>query len=429
MASTTSFLRRALPVLTLLLFLPMVGPSPSQATVGDLSARLDLAESADTRADTPRVSLRLARRRVTIEERTRVTVVLRPRSSFSRAQVRSLRSARVKVRVRGPGVRRLVTARATGRRVRVVLRRMPAGIHRVRAVFPGNALLGRARSPIRRLTVVAAAGGGGDGGGGGGGEIPADFPHDTNAGVPPGTVLTPYSGSSTIDRAGTVIEDKILGCVRVTAPGVVIRRSRLSCGGQVVVGSYDGDYTGAPLLLEDVEIDCGDGPGTAVGDANVVVRRADISGCENGFDLNQAVTIADSYIHDLWNGGDAHLDGIQLASAHLVGSEWVKGALDITIRHNTIYGVGADGSLGTSAIISNPVGDENILIENNLLAGGAVALYCDYEGTATNYRVIDNRFSRRFSSKVGAYGPSTGCSDETLSGNVYHETGLPVRLD
>jgi hypothetical protein len=218
-----------------------------------------------------------------------------------------------------------------------------------------------------------------------------------------------------------------MGCIRVRAPGVVIRKSKISCSGSAVL-NYDGDYTGTRLLLEDVEIDCKNGPGTAFGEALVTVVRANIHGCENGFDMNQSITVQDSYIHDLYEGGGSHTDGMQLAYGHYEGGSVVRGAQNIVIRHNTIYGVGFDGSLGTSAIISNPTGDKNILIENNLLAGGAYTLYCAYQGTATNYRVIGNHFSRQFSQKYGAFGASTGCSDETQSGNVDHETGQPLRL-
>jgi hypothetical protein len=67
-----------------------------------------------------------------------------------------------------------------------------------------------------------------------------------------------------------------------------------------------------------------------------------------------------------------------------------------------------------------------VLIQDNLLAGGAFTLYCEQDAKGTNYRVIGNHFSRKFASKVGAYGPWTGCSDETQSGNVYDDTGQPV---
>jgi hypothetical protein len=245
--------------------------------------------------------------------------------------------------------------------------------------------------------------------------------------VPAGTALTAYTGPSTISTPNTVISGKTMGCIRVTAPGVVIRNSKLSCAG-LVVTSADGDYSGTPLLLEDSEIDCKNAGGTAIGDANVTARRLNIHHCENGFDMNQNITVEHSYIHDMYNGGSAHTDGIQLASGHFENGQLVRGSLNITIRHNTIYGMGADGSFGTSAIISNSGGDTNILIENNLMAGGAYTLYCEQGTKGTNYRVINNRFSRKFGPKVGFYGPSTQCSDETQSGNVYHETGQPTNL-
>ena len=175
-------------------------------------------------------------------------------------------------------------------------------------------------------------------------------------------------------------------------------------------------------------MDCKDTGGTGFGEANIVVRRVNVHGCENGLDINQNVTVENSYIHDLYNLGSAHTDGAQLASGHYENGQLVGGARNVTFLHNTIYGMGFDGSFGTSAIISNSGGDRDILIQNNLLAGGAVALYCEQHAKGTNYRVLDNHFSRQFGPKVGFYGVSTECSDETQSGNVYHETGAALSL-
>jgi len=256
------------------------------------------------------------------------------------------------------------------------------------------------------------------------------FPGADTTGAPARIRLTAYTGPSTISTPNTVISGKTMGCVRVTAPGVVIRNSKISCSeSNYAVESGDGDYTGAELRLEDTEIDCRNTNGTAVGEANVTARRLNIHGCENGFDMNQNVTVEDSYIHDLYNGGSAHMDGIQMATGHFVDGHIVSGALDITIRHNTIYAIDPNGEFGTSAIISGHGSDVNILIEKNLLAGGAFTLYCEQDAKGTNYRVADNHFSRTFGSKVGYYGPSTECSDETQSGNVYHETGKPLNLE
>jgi hypothetical protein len=258
---------------------------------------------------------------------------------------------------------------------------------------------------------------------------PGNWPGASNTGVPAGTSLSAYTGPSNITTPNTVITGKNIGCIQVSAPGVVIRNSKLSCrtASPYVVTVDDGDITGTPLLLQDVEIDCQNTAGTAVGEATVTVQRANIHGCENGVDANQSITIEDSYIHDLYNSAASHTDGIQLATGHWTGSSYAPGALNVTISHNTIYGVGVDGSLGTSAIIQNSPGSKNILIEDNLLAGGAFTLYCPSDGGGHS-TVIGNHFSSKFSSKYGAYGPSDGCSDETLSGNVDDDTGNPLRL-
>jgi hypothetical protein len=431
--------QRGLTVFTLLLLalLPLPGSigsatSASPLTTGRVALDPTSATSrqAQTQMQTPKVTLTLRKKRVSTKQHARVEVVVRPRARQSAAeralQSQSLRTGRIKIVVNGGGESLGVRARLVDRKALVTLPKLSSGVYRVSATFLGNKVLGKSSSRPHTLTVTLPS----DTSGSGSSSCPLpDYPNASCTGVPAGTNLVPYTGSSTISTANAVIEGKTLGCIQVTAPGVVIRDSRISCRnpGSVVVASFDGDYSGTPLLLEDVEIDCQNGPGTAVGDALVTVRRANIHGCENGFDLNQNVTVEDSYVHDMWNSSASHTDGIQLAG-HLVGSGYVAGALNITIRHNTIYGVGADGSLGTSAIIANRSGDVNVLIQDNLLAGGAYTLYCD-AGTASQFRVIGNHFSRRFSSAVGAYGPSDGCANDTQSGNVYHESGAALHLD
>jgi hypothetical protein len=254
------------------------------------------------------------------------------------------------------------------------------------------------------------------------------FPGADTTGVPPGTTLSPYAGPQNISTPNTVIDGKTMGCIRVSAPGVVIRKSKISCDGILAVLSEDGSYTGTPLLIEDSEVDCQNRGGTAISEANVIARRLNIHGCENGFSISQNITVEDSYIHDLFNSAESHTDGIQLSFGRWDGAGFVCCALNVTIRHNTIYAMGSDGSFGTSAIISNGGGDTNILIENNLLAGGNWTLYCEQRATGVNYRVVNNRFSTRFSPRVGTFGPATECADEMQSGNVYHETGRPLNL-
>jgi hypothetical protein len=247
------------------------------------------------------------------------------------------------------------------------------------------------------------------------------FPDASDTGVPPGTELTAYTGENPITTANAVIDGKILhGEILVDAPGVTIRDSRID--GTVHVD----DDTDNSLLLQSVEIDCG-GHDTGVGEANVTVRRANIHGCENGFDMNQNMDVRDSYIHGLPLVG--HDDGMQFAYGHFEDGKIVDGSKDLTIVHNTIFSTNEQGTgFGTSAIISNKGGDTNVLIKDNLLAGGAYTIYCEGGGKGTDYRVLDNHFSTRFKASIGYYGVSAECGDETQSGNVVAETGRPLHL-
>jgi hypothetical protein len=226
-----------------------------------------------------------------------------------------------------------------------------------------------------------------------------------------GTVLTVVNGDLTIRTAGTTIDSKdVHGCVVVRAPGVVIRRSRMRC-----VGSSD--HTGARLLIEDSEIDCRyqygeDAPDTAVGDNNFIARRLNIHHCVNGFDVDNDVTIQDTWIHDLYDGGpDPHPDGIQIAVGH-----------NVLIENNAIV---LKGGM-TSAIISHRTDMNGVIIRNNLLGGGAYTLYCPRE-RSVDVRVIGNRFSTAYHPKAGAYGPWTDCEKVAeLRDNVWDSTGIPL---
>jgi hypothetical protein len=303
-------------------------------------------------------------------------------------------------------------------------------------------------------------------------EFPSCFPDATNTGIPSGTTLTTYSGPNPVTADDTVIDaKKILGGLEIRAENVTIRNSYISAENSE--GLYCADNIaacadGQPTIIEDSTLDCtGDGASGIVGrasaaaEANMHFIRVDISGCENGLSFADDLTIEDSYIHDLYNDPDvplpdgAHADGIQFGIGHrdTAGGAEVPGAKDITIQHNTIYAMGWNNAedtfdYGTAAIISNhaPNLDENVLITQNLLAGGAYTLYCVQSGGAgVNYDVIDNHFSNHFTTNfpysagagavtsdpdnVGFYGPSDSCANETLSGNVLHETGAPITLD
>ena len=104
------------------------------------------------------------------------------------------------------------------------------------------------------------------------------------------------------------------------------------------------------------------------------------------------------------------------------------GGSNITIRHNRIYGGYLSQSNFGNAAIQVGFDVTNIIIHNNILAGGGHTLRLLKATNALNLQVTDNRFSRVFVSTVGGFGPEDGHRQnaDVWSGNVYHETGEPL---
>jgi hypothetical protein len=261
----------------------------------------------------------------------------------------------------------------------------------------------------------------------------------------PNASCTGYSGSLTtatlngdgnlrVDANNAVVENvDVDGCIDVRGTGVTIRNVKAKCitTDQSTVAS---NAANPRLTIEDSEVDCqGQGVGAGIKYENISAYRVNVHNCENGLDMYRNMTLKDSYIHDLQQCVDVncvepspHTDGIQSGD----------GSNDI-IEHNTIlaYNSPCSGSggqcNGTSAInINNSLAGpptSNISIRFNLIGGGAFAMYCPRVATS-NYVIEGNHFTTAYSDKVGAFGPSNSCSNETQVGNVYHESGLRITL-
>jgi hypothetical protein len=232
-----------------------------------------------------------------------------------------------------------------------------------------------------------------------------------------------------------VIDGKIFsGGVEILATGVIIKNSIIN--GPVSVddaANYARSNNGTTpvVTIMDSKIDCQNAIGSSgVNEAHYAVKRVEIVRCENGFDMNQNILIEDSYIHNLGNGGtDPHSDGAQCAGGRWNGSSYVNGAKNLTLRHNRMYGMSTNDTVfETSAIICGTGTGGTIIVDSNLLAGGAYTLYCIRGGPGPDFRVTNNHFSTIFKLTVGAYGPSDSCHDEIISGNVMHETGAPLNF-
>ena len=110
----------------------------------------------------------------------------------------------------------------------------------------------------------------------------------------------------------------------------------------------------------------------------MTVRRSDISGCENGFDVGGPTTVEDSWIHDLVTANGAHTDGMQFG----------QGASNITVRHNTITPPHPGRHVVHHHVGRGQPQNSNVLIENNRLlgAGTSYTIYTPRQGPLTNVR-------------------------------------------
>jgi hypothetical protein len=236
------------------------------------------------------------------------------------------------------------------------------------------------------------------------------YPDKTNTGVPAGTTLTKVNGDMTIDTPNAVVDGKdIAGCVNVTAPGVTIKRSKITCNSFLAISVAGSARTAgaARLSVQDVEVVCG-GNTTAIGDANVTVQRAYLHGCENGFDLDRDGTVQDTYITDIVEVNGGHGDGMQFAGT----------PTNIVVTHNTIIVKEVTSALNwTGQTVS-------FHAENNLLAGGAYTVYCPRVAVpAGAFKVINNRFGDF------TFGHADSC-DETgvvFTGNFEDSNLKPIK--
>lgn len=241
------------------------------------------------------------------------------------------------------------------------------------------------------------------------------WPTASNTGVPAGRTLRP-TGGITVTQPGTVVAGVDAPWIEVEAANVTIRNSRIHSNAASLIYNR----TSSPgLVVEDSEL-IGD-DGTGISSDNFTARRIEITGVENGCDIDGGgnVTIVDSYIHDLHTSDGAHTDGCQIG----------EGAHDVLFRHNYISPQDSGSPASTSAIImytGDGAQNTRVRIENNLLDGShaAVALYAPRHPASGIY-INNNRFRR------GVFGYTDSVRVPThvteFNGNVDDLTGRPIR--
>ncbi len=266
------------------------------------------------------------------------------------------------------------------------------------------------------------------------------YPDATNTGVPAGVVLRKVPGELTsgpgwswdsrgfirVDGNGAVVDGiEVEGEISVMAPNATVRSSKVTGRGQSSMGISV--RPGANnVTIQDVEIrgvDAGSGRimvgVKAWGVSGLKVLRTEVVYSATGIQTDVGL-VQDCYVHSMGFISGDHTNGFTSNSS--------GGGL--TVRHNTIF-----NQLSQTDAISlfQDFGiQKDVLIENNLVAGGGYTLYGGdgTYGLSSNIRFINNRVARIYFPRGGFYGPfahyDSNGPGNVLSGNVWDDTGLPL---
>lgn len=251
------------------------------------------------------------------------------------------------------------------------------------------------------------------------------FPGPGNTGVPAGTVLTDYTGSTDIYADNVTIDSKVVrGLIRVGGANFTLRNS-LVLGAITVIDSMpqhsmtlvDSKVDGRNANLPDYKSVTGE---------NIAMTRMELTGSFSGGVCSDC-TILDSWIHAPYTTPDspAHMSGYRMDQ-------------NTTIKHSSlacdfVSQPGANPEQGCSANLTG-YGDwapvQNNTISRNLLVSSppGAFYFCayggssggkPYSGQASNVRFTENVFQRGYSGVCGITGGrAVGDYDPSRPGNV-----------
>jgi len=241
---------------------------------------------------------------------------------------------------------------------------------------------------------------------------PTKWPDAKTAGVPAGTTLRTHAGDLVITTAGTVIDSMLVtGSIIVQAPNVTIRNTRVSPPHTAywlirqTPGATNLDIENSELVGNGVHI------GVNMETSGLRVAACDIHDVDTAVSLSgDSATVQDNYLH-------AVKTGVGAAGHHAT----------LLIHQNTIVAT-YPGEAAISFADNNSL--TNVLVDDNLLAGGNYTFYAGGGSGQQQLTVRDNRFSRAVAPKGGHYGPLAAW-DASLPGNqwlnnVWDDTGAPV---
>jgi hypothetical protein len=245
--------------------------------------------------------------------------------------------------------------------------------------------------------------------------------------------LVRKEGNITIREDNEIIRNWDLhGMLDVYANNVTVTNCRITSRSWWGINLRPG-YTGLKVTHCTITAVLGEGPDNGysdygvsnMGEGAIEVGWNNISNYGNAISMGTGY-VHDNYVHDL--AVFVNLGGEYQHTDAIISSGGAEGGL--VIRHNTLLNQtpidkGASAAVGLFPD-AGPV--RNTTVDDNLIAGGAYALYGGDDG-ATNIKVTNNVFSTRFWTGSGFYGPVAHWNGGG-AGNVWSNnkmsTGEPV---
>ena len=233
--------------------------------------------------------------------------------------------------------------------------------------------------------------------------------------MPSGTTLT-RSGSLNLTRDGQVVSGlDIVGCVTVSAANVKIRNSRISCGGQYSIRTFN---TARNLIVEDTEIDGQGRNEAAVCCGNYTLRRVEVRNVIDGPRLGGNVLVENSWIHHLKRRPGSHNDTLQ-----------TTGATNIVVRNNRLdaYNPDTRDPMNACLMIGSTTAPivADLLYEGNHCNGGNFSIGVRADLNARDLVFRNNTFGRDHRYGVIQKPGQAGLRWDRAS-NIYADNRQPV---
>ena len=274
------------------------------------------------------------------------------------------------------------------------------------------------------------------------------FPDATNTGVPAGVTLRsiPADASSgpgwssnaqgdvEVSGDGAVFEGySVHGYIDVTGSNVTIKDNAISNSGNDIDG--DGvNLTGNPsnVTIEDNTISS---PYGTQGEKGVFAGIKDITGEARGTrvlsnNIADASTGVQLYI-GLIENNYIHDEALASSESHLNGTTSNGSTVPLTIQHNTVFN--PNGQTDAVSLFEDFGVEANVVINDNLLAGGGYVVYGGQNPggpQAYNIQITNNRFSTIYYKQSGYYGYITAFNPRApgnvWSGNVWDSNNKPL---